>query len=422
MTLNIMAACSGLTVANSLDTAQGSAFAQDLTAQWVVVADSWRRLVHECASLSRLVVRMAVALTCVWMERNVTAQAALAAAGPCEESSPAARTFDDVTEEDVAEGTRRMADAGDVAENTLRTYDSALRGLDAWLSERRPGQALDDAALAEYLVVLKSRGRSAASAGQVVAAAKRRAVQQGEASPAGRDTAEMLRRYRRTPKAGRGQVRGISWEEADEMCDLAARSGGSRGLRDAALVSMTSDAMLRVSEVASVRVEDVAFEDDGTARLLVRSGKTDQTGRGAVLFLGMPTATRVREWMAVAGIREGPLFRRLPRGGAVSAFGIGAGSVRRVIVQRARAAGIEGRVSGHSLRVGSAQSLAKRGAGLVEMQKAGRWASPDMPAHYTRSQRVAEGAVARLRYRHDAEAPKKGEKAKERLTARITRA
>ena len=197
------------------------------------------------------------------------------------------------------------------------------------------------------------------------------------------------------------------------MRDVAAGAGDRRGLRDAALIAVTADAMLRVSEVANAQAEDVTFEDDGTARLLVRSGKTDQAGRGVVLFLGAPTATQVREWIAAAGICEGALFRRLSRGGALSEFGVGAASIRRVITCRARAAGIEGRVSGHSLRVGSAQSLAKRGAGLVEMQKAGRWVSPDMPARYTRSQAVAEGAVARLRYGHAAVAetpPRKIEK------------
>ena len=44
-------------------------------------------------------------------------------------------------------------------------------------------------------------------------------------------------------------------------------------------------------------------------------------------------------------------------------------------------AGVEGRVSGHSLRVGGAlQSLAAAGASIVEMQTAGRWQqSPSMP-------------------------------------------
>ena len=44
---------------------------------------------------------------------------------------------------------------------------------------------------------------------------------------------------------------------------------------------------------------------------------------------------------------------------------------RGVIARWGKAAGAEGRVSGHSLRVGGAQSLAKAGASLVEMQLAG---------------------------------------------------
>ena len=184
------------------------------------------------------------------------------------------------------------------------------------------------------------------------------------------------------------------------MGDLAASAGDARGLRDAALIAVTSDALLRVSEVANIQVEDVVFEDDGTARLLVRRSKTDQRGTGALLFLGPRTAALVRDWSAHAAITKGPLFRRLNRAGSVAARGLGAASVRRVIVRRAAAAGIGGRVSGHSLRVGSAQSLAKRGAGLVAMQKAGRWASPEMPARYTRSQAASEGAVARLRHQH----------------------
>ena len=66
--------------------------------------------------------------------------------------------------------------------------------------------------------------------------------------------------------------------------------------------------------------------------------------------------------------------------------------------ESAAAVGIEGRVSGHSLRVGGAQSLAAGGASLVEMQTAGRWQSPAMPGHYARGQLAARGAVARVRY------------------------
>ena len=60
-------------------------------------------------------------------------------------------------------------------------------------------------------------------------------------------------------------------------------------------------------------------------------------------------------------------------------------------------AGIGGRVSGHSLRIGAAQSLAERDVSLAELQRAGRWKSPAMPGYYVRGQEASRGAVPRLR-------------------------
>ena len=81
----------------------------------------------------------------------------------------------------------------------------------------------------------------------------------------------------------------------------------------------------------------------------------------------------------------GPLFRRIHRYGRVTEEPLSSDTVRRIIRKRAAAVkGIDGRVSGHSLRVGAAQSLAAAGAGLVALQQAGDWKSPQMPAHYAR--------------------------------------
>ena len=72
--------------------------------------------------------------------------------------------------------------------------------------------------------------------------------------------------------------------------------------------------------------------------------------------------------------------------------------MRSVIQRRCSDSGLEGGVSGHSLRVGGAQSLAAAGASIAEMQTAGRWTSPAMPGHYARGQLAARGAGARIRY------------------------
>ena len=258
---------------------------------------------------------------------------------------------------------------------------------------------LDDEALADYLGCLYDAGLSAASAGIVVAAVRFRARLQGQASPAGPATERVLAGFRRKARdRGPGQVAGIRWEQADAAAALAASGGDMASLRDAAILTVTSDALLRVSEASALDVEDIEYADDGSGRLTVRRSKTDQEGRGAVRYLGPSTVARVRAWLKAAGHSSGPLFRSLWRGGTVRDRRLLDRSVRRIVRRRAREAGIEGRISGHSLRVGAAQSLAAAGASLVEMQTAGGWDSPAMPGRYAAGQMAGRGAVARLRY------------------------
>ena len=68
-----------------------------------------------------------------------------------------------------------------------------------------------------------------------------------------------------------------------------------------------------------------------------------------------------------------------------------------MIKKRATNAGVKGLISGHSLRVGSAVSLAQAGASVVDMQVAGRWESSQMPAHYAKAELAERGAIARYK-------------------------
>ena len=72
--------------------------------------------------------------------------------------------------------------------------------------------------------------------------------------------------------------------------------------------------------------------------------------------------------------------------------------MRDIIKRRAEGAGIEGRVSGHSFRVGTAQSLHAAGTDTPELMAAGRWNRIETMARYTRTQDAATGPVAKLRY------------------------
>ena len=125
-------------------------------------------------------------------------------------------------------------------------------------------------------------------------------------------------------------------------------------------------------------------------------GKTDQHGDDAVRYVAPPAAERLRKWMDAAGIESGPLFRPVP-GRRAGEGRLGAAAIRAVVKRRAAQAGIARRVSGHSLRVGAALSLAARDVSLAELQRAGGWKSASMPGYYVRNQEASRGAVARLR-------------------------
>ena len=180
----------------------------------------------------------------------------------------------------------------------------------------------------------------------------------------GAATTRVLAGFRRLARGrGRGKVTGVRWEQAEQPGNMA-------GLRNAAIVAVASDALLRVSEVAALDVSDVNLAEQ---TVLIRQSKTDQ--EGTVQFPGKPTTERIRAWLLNSGLTEWALFRAVNKVGRVQGSGLTGRNIRRIITQRATAAGVDGRVSGHSLRVGSAQSLANAGASLVEMQVAGRWCS-----------------------------------------------
>ena len=190
---------------------------------------------------------------------------------------------------------------------------------------------------------------------------------------------------------GRGQVDGLTRVGMERVCSFAEASKTLAGLRDASMIRLMSDCLLRISEVVAVNVEDIGKV------LTVRSSKTDQEGEGAALYVGAPTHKAIRKYRKAAGIEEGALFRRVRWQKHITPDRLSVNGARNAIKRWAAEAGVEGFISGHSLRAGSAVSLAQAGASVVDMQTAGRWADPKMPAHYAKAELAERGAIARFK-------------------------
>ena len=82
-------------------------------------------------------------------------------------------------------------------------------------------------------------------------------------------------------------------------------------------------------------------------------------------------------------------------GGGTILNGVDKKSVGRRLTLAAQAAGIEGRLTGHSGRVGLASELTARGASTTETMLAGGWQTARMVAHYSAGVAAEQGAVAK---------------------------
>ena len=281
-----------------------------------------------------------------------------------------------------------------IAPSTVETYRLAMQQLEIWLD----GRSLSDSLFADYITGLYQDGKAPATINKTVAAIKWTAKNHdaGVKDFPLEFTERTLTSIRREGKdRGRGQVDGITWEEVERICALAEAEATIAGLRDSGLIRLMSDCLLRISEAVAVDVEDV---DSG---LTIQPPEIDTETADlpdGTLYIGVPTREVIERYCEAGGLTDGALFRRIRRGDNITDSRLTVDGARHAIKRRARAAGVEGLISGHSLRVGSAVSMLQAGASVVDLQVAGRWKSPQMPAHYARAKSAKRGGIARFKY------------------------
>ena len=282
--------------------------------------------------------------------------------------------------------------------NTRRAYKLWYGRYKEFLacSRNGAGNDLSDATLAEYLSHLDEEGMSIstvciASAGVKWVIRELARAQGAEISARAFYLAEaVLKRIRRESlNRGIGQTGAIRHADLVLMCH-EARSDALTGLRDIAIMRTMRDALLRVSEVVAVNIEDLQEKT-----LYIPRSKTDQFGEGVHLYLTNKTRDAIHKWVSKAGLQgeDGALFR------TVLKHRLGCRlyekDIQEIIKRWAKAAGVEKRVTAHSFRVGAAVDLASKKASVIEMQRVGRWRSTKMPAHYASAILAEDSPIAK---------------------------
>ena len=139
---------------------------------------------------------------------------------------------------------------------------------------------------------------------------------------------------------------------------IAACPDTPHGRRDAALISVMREAMLRGIEAAALEWADIDVMD-GRATVMFRRSKTDQTGRNRTALSVSPRClARLELWR--------------PDAPELLVFGLSERSIAFVVMVAGRRAGIDG-LSGHSCRRGAAQDMALAGESAERIMARGRW-------------------------------------------------
>ena len=169
---------------------------------------------------------------------------------------------------------------------------------------------------------------------------------------------------------------------------LAGIEGDSlRDSRDRALLLVGFFGALRRSEIASLDVtgrSPIEIRDEGLVLHLTATKESAPTETVAIPCRDdeLCAASAVTCYLAAAGIKTGPLFRAIGKGGQMSARRLDGASVRHILKQRTN--GVQ-MFTPHSLRSGFITSAAKAGAPEHAIQRTSRHKSADVLRGYMRS-------------------------------------
>lgn len=265
-----------------------------------------------------------------------------------------------------------------VSENTLRAYVTQYRQYEAWCEAAGlSAMPADPAVVARYAQALATAGRKISTVKLAVAAIAFRHRHAGhiwdERNVVLASTLRGLRRKLGVRPEKKAPV--LAGTLRNNMSNEDDRERTLTELRDKALLLFGWAGAYRRSEIVSFDVEDLTWEDDGIIALL-RWSKVDQEGAGTEK--GIPYASNaatcpvlaLRAWIDAAGIENGPLFRRIRRGGRVTEERLAAASVATIVKKFLADRGVDpSKYAGHSLRSGFATSAAENGATLEEIMR-----------------------------------------------------
>ncbi len=255
---------------------------------------------------------------------------------------------------------------------TRRAYKSQLRRFTDWCRDNSlcPLPAAPET-VAAFISFLAESGKGNATVNQALAAISVAHRIAGLPTPTSDIAVQKAARGFRRELGTAPKKKPAATADLVKKMLLALESGNSlRDVRDAALLAVGFAGGFRRSELVALNVEDLSWEtEDGIqcCVIQIRKSKTDQERHGmekAVFASDDPRFSPtllLRRWLDLAKISEGPVFRRIRRGGHVQGTRVSDQVVVQVVKRTAALAGLQIDLSAHSLRSGFVTTAVRQG-------------------------------------------------------------
>ena len=204
---------------------------------------------------------------------------------------------------------------------------------------------------------------------------------------------------RRTFGTKQKQARPMIKDDLLEAMVMIDRQKPIKAARDRALLLVGFASAMRRSELVAVMVEHLTYLSNGVEIFLPHS-KTDQERQGRTVFVPHANGDRcpvraLMQWLDIAEIKEGFVFRAVTRHDRIARRGLSAQSVALVLKSSvARVGSNAGNVSGHSLRAGYCTQAAMSGLQPWQIREQTGHKSDVTLAKYIRA--VAKRAIPSL--------------------------
>lgn len=249
--------------------------------------------------------------------------------------------------------------------NTIAAYRNDLGQLEEFLASKKNGsgikwQSISQAEVLEYILYLKAQSYAEATVARKVAAVKSFfGFLQAEGQIKTNPTEQLA-----SPKVGKMLPKPLTVQEIDELLEQPARRTTPEAKRDRAMLELMYATGLRVTELVSLDLLDVQLEGEKPYVRLIGKGNRERQiplldqpvqELKEYIQLARPRLVGERDEMALFVNRRG---ERLTRQG----FWL-------ILKGYAQDAGIEGRVTPHTLRHSFATHMLRGGMDIHKVQE-----------------------------------------------------